>query len=297
MQNSIISYPDRGPWGSSKWRGNASGHVYKDLFEQLKPKVFTDPMVGSGTSVQVAKEMGIEAYGLDLHSGFNAINDSILNAVGKESDLVVSHPPYGAMIVYSGNVWGSEAHVDDLSRCVDDAEFHEKMQLVLLNQRMATKAGGYYGTLIGDWRRNGVYTSYQAEMIARLPRDELASVIIKAQHNCVSDSRVYSNMKLPRIMHEYLLLWQKRSAPVLILLSNTAKEQQARLAGTWKNIVRLVVLALGKPTSLDSIYQEIQRNAPERLAENPNWKAKVRQVLNQNRDIFKSLDRGIWAAV
>ena len=54
MQSSIISYPNRGPWGNSQWRGNASGRVYKDLFEQLKPKVFTDPMVGSGTSVEVA---------------------------------------------------------------------------------------------------------------------------------------------------------------------------------------------------------------------------------------------------
>lgn len=93
MQSSIISYPNRGPWGDNKWRGNASGHVYKDLFEQLKPKVFTDPMQGSGTSIEVAREMNIEAYGRDLSSGFNAINDSILDSVGKESDLVVSHPP------------------------------------------------------------------------------------------------------------------------------------------------------------------------------------------------------------
>ena len=80
---SILSFPDRGKWGSSKWRGNCSGHVYKDLFERLKPTVFVDPMVGSGTSVEVAHDMGIEAYGLDLHSGFNALRDSIVRAVGK----------------------------------------------------------------------------------------------------------------------------------------------------------------------------------------------------------------------
>lgn len=64
--NSIMSFPDRGPWGDSKWRGNASGYVYKSLFEQLRPQTFCDPMVGSGTSVQVAAEMGIEHWGLDL---------------------------------------------------------------------------------------------------------------------------------------------------------------------------------------------------------------------------------------
>jgi hypothetical protein len=30
-------------------------------------------MVGSGTSVEVARELGIEAYGLDLHSGFTIL--------------------------------------------------------------------------------------------------------------------------------------------------------------------------------------------------------------------------------
>jgi hypothetical protein len=71
LDGSILSFPDRGPWGKSRYRGNCSGYVYKRIFEHIRPRVFTDPMVGSGTSVEVAREMGIEAYGLDLHSGFN----------------------------------------------------------------------------------------------------------------------------------------------------------------------------------------------------------------------------------
>lgn len=89
--------------------------------------------------------MKIEAYGLDLHSGFNILRDSILERVGKPADCVISHPPYGQMVVYSGNVWGKEAHPDDLSRCTDDADFNEKLQIALLNQREATSGGGYYG--------------------------------------------------------------------------------------------------------------------------------------------------------
>jgi len=50
-------------------------------------------MVGGGTSVEVAREMGMEAHGLDLHSGFNILKQPILEAVGKPSDLVLSHPP------------------------------------------------------------------------------------------------------------------------------------------------------------------------------------------------------------
>jgi hypothetical protein len=115
---SILSFPDRGPWGNSQYRGNCSGYVYKRIFEHLRPRVFTDPMVGSGTSVEVAREMGIEAYGLDLHSGFNILKTSILETVGKPSDLVLSHPPYHGLIPYSGSEWGrgEGPHPDDLTR-------------------------------------------------------------------------------------------------------------------------------------------------------------------------------------
>lgn len=292
---SILSYRDRGHWGKSSWRGNCSGHVYRELFERLAPRTFVDPMVGSGTSVEVATEMGIEAYGLDLHSGFDAVRNSIAQAVGKEVDLVLSHPPYGAMIAYSGNVWGQKADPCDLSRCASDEDFHEAMQLVLLNQRDATVAGGYYGTIIGDWRRNGVYTSYQAEMIARMPKDELAAVIIKAQHNCRSDAKSYGRMKLPMILHEYILLWQKKSVPVLVLLSSVARQQQERLKATWRSVVRSVMIRLGGQSNLSRLYAEIAAAAPERVASNEHWREKVRQVLNQNPDQFAAVERGVWA--
>lgn len=297
MGGSVISFPDRGPWGDSKWRGNASGHVYRSLFEQLRPQVFVDPMVGSGTSVEVAQEMGIEAFGLDLHQGFNAVTMDILDKVGKHADLVVSHPPYGGMIKYTGpgGMWGDKPHSGDLSHCLDDAEFNEKMQAVLLNQRRATKPGGYYGTLIGDWRRNGVYTSYQAELISRMPSNELAAVIIKTQHNCVSDLKAYGAMKLPRILHEYLLIWEKRSVSAVVLLNSMVTEQAQRVSGTWKNIVRCVLQALGGKATLDKLYSAIAAAAPERLATNNAWREKCRQTLQTHKDIFRNEARGIWA--
>lgn len=292
---SIMSYPERGKWGNAGWRGNCSGHIYKELFERLQPKVFCDPMVGSGTSIEVAKEMNIEAHGLDLHLGFNAIRDSIISAVGKPSDLVLSHPPYGGMIVYSGNVWGKEAHPDDLSRCESDEDFHQKMQLVLLNQREATAPGGYYGAIVGDWRRNGLYTCYAAEMIARMPKDELASVIIKEQHNCRSDNKSYGRMKMPLILHEYIVLWHKKSAPLLMILGNLARDQYARLSGTWKNIVKTVLVRLGGHAPLARIYEEVSKAAPDKLSSNTAWKEKIRQTLNQSPTMFRSVEKGIWA--
>jgi len=290
---SILTFPDRGPWGKSNWRGNCSGHIYKELFTRLRPALFIDPMMGSGTSIEVAKEMGIEAYGLDLHSGFNILRDSIVERVGRQADLVVSHPPYGGAIVYSGEVWG-EPHPDDLSRCATDAEFHEKMQIALINQREATKQGGVYGAIIGDYRKNGKYTSYQAEMITRMPADELIAVLIKQQHNTTSARKSYKAMQMPFIMHEYILLWKKKSAPLLHLLGVLANEQATRLRGTWRSVVRNVMMALGGEAQLDAIYDRVASGCPAKVQENPNWKAKVRQILNSTGE-YRSSERGVWA--
>lgn len=291
---SILSFPQRGPWGDKNWRGNCSGHVYQELFQRLRPSFVIDPMVGSGTSIDVANEMGIEALGLDLHSGFNILRDSITERAGKQADLVISHPPYGSMILYSGGQWGDAPHPDDLSRCIDDTDFHEKMQVALLNQRQATKEGGYYGTIIGDWRRNGIYTSYQAECISRMPADELAAVLVKAQHNTTSARKTYGSMNLPFILHEYILLWRRKTRTTFQVLGIIASEQATRVRATWKAIVRNTMMELGGKANLETMYVAISKGSPERIQQNPNWKAKIRQTLNSSSDYFSEA-RGIWA--
>jgi hypothetical protein len=113
-----------------------------------KSRVFTDPMVG-GTSVEVAREMGIEAHGLDLHSGFNILEQRILDVVGKPSDLVLSHPPYHNIIVYSGNVWG-RGRILTICRAAHARMNFSKADDRFENQRHAMRAGGL---LRRDYRR------------------------------------------------------------------------------------------------------------------------------------------------
>lgn len=293
---SILSFEERGKWGNSKWRGNCSGHIYKALFEQYKGvKSFCDPMMGSGTSIEVAKEMNIEAFGLDLHQGFNILKNSIVETIGKEVDMVFSHPAYHDMIVYSGAVWGDTPHPDDLSRCSSIEDFNEKLHLALMNQREATKPGGMYGMLIGDMRKNGRYTSFQAEAIARMPANELASVVIKAQHNTMSGRNSYAMKHMP-ILHEYILLWTKPNSPLSLLvdLSTMAKQQATKLASVWRNIVRHAMMSLGGKATLSDLYAKVAKNAPEKLSKNENWQAKVRQVLQSHTE-FNSVERGVWA--
>ena len=44
-------------------------------------------MIGGGILIDVAGEIGIEAHGLYLHSGFNILQQRILEAVGKPRGL------------------------------------------------------------------------------------------------------------------------------------------------------------------------------------------------------------------
>ena len=51
--DSVISYIKRGKYGNTKYRGNCSGNVIKDLIEQFyprsKPKKFIEVFSGGGT--------------------------------------------------------------------------------------------------------------------------------------------------------------------------------------------------------------------------------------------------------
>ena len=165
--NSVLSHKERGKWGKSNWQGNLSGYIYLDLFNQYfknkKGSSFCDPMMGSGTGVECAKDFGIEhVFGLDLHSGFNILRDSIVERNGMEVDMCFSHPPYSHLsILYSGNVWGTEAHPDDLSHTVSIDDYNEKLHQALLNQREATRNGKFYGCAIVMSARRGHITAFK----------------------------------------------------------------------------------------------------------------------------------------
>jgi hypothetical protein len=51
-------------------------------------------MVGGATSVELAREMGIEGARVRRAFGFNILKQRILEVVGKPPDVGLSHPPY-----------------------------------------------------------------------------------------------------------------------------------------------------------------------------------------------------------
>ena len=245
--------------------------------------LFVDTCEGSGTSRQVCNELGIEYQGFDIHQGFDYTNNLILDQLPYPADMVFSHPPYHNMIGYTKNE-------HDTSRCKSVDEYLSKSQLMLLNQREATKDGGIYTTLIGDQRKNGLYYSYQSDFIQLMPKNELLNVVIKLQHNCTSNNKVYSGQFIP-IMHEYLLIWRKKPVNFWQVCLDLVVKTNSIISSTWRNLVRLVMMKL-KESNLINIYAQVEALAANLIITNINWKAKIRQIMQKYQT---QVTRGIWA--
>ena len=72
---SVVSYPQRGPWGNNRYPGNCSGYMLIDLCATYRPQRVLDPMEGGGTSREVCADMGITYTGFDLHSGTDSLRE------------------------------------------------------------------------------------------------------------------------------------------------------------------------------------------------------------------------------
>lgn len=289
FKQSVVSYPDRGPWGNRAYRGNCSGHIVKDCIETyLRPGgLMVDPSVGGGTSSDVARDLGVRFFGTDLHQGFNLLTDDLATLVGEPASLVFWHPPYGPMIAYSGNMYGDAPSNWDLSR-MSVKEFTEAMVVCSMNIHDAVEPGGHYGILMGNYREKGRYYNFSG-MVERIAPGTLVDEIIKVQHNCVSDKREYSG-RLVRIAHEKLLVFRKEGNRAIIFLTRVMRQVEGMMSMTWNAVVRRILQTQAK-MSLPEIYRAVEPYAKTR--ENQNWQAKVRQVL-QNEKFFTRLDKGVY---
>lgn len=203
---SVVSYPDRGPWGDNRYPGNCSGYLLIDLCATFRPRAVLDPMEGGGTSREVCADMNIPYAGYDLHSG----TDSLRDEIGVEStaeaaaaggyDLIFWHPPYHDMKVYSDDA-------RDLSRSGSLAAFGALLRTGYWRFFGLLAPGGRLAILIGDLRRQGRYEPLTAD-VARLDRQHLEGIIIKAQHNVSSNKTRYGGAFVP-ILHETLTIYRR----------------------------------------------------------------------------------------
>ncbi len=300
--STLLSFPDRGPWGDKKYRGNCSGWIQAFLIWKYHVTRLAELFAGSGTGYDVAKDMGIKYVGADLNPtpvrpgilNVNAVTDDVPEEF-YGADMVFMHPPYGAeiKIPYAGSMYKDptgELSKSDLGQMTWN-KFMKTLNLIIMKYYQAMEPGTRMSVLMGDVRRNGFHSMY-TDIVKP---GELQQVIIKAQHNCVSDGRTYSNKNFVPIVHEYIMVL-KKLAPYIINFQLPQKyEKDIRDAdnSTWRDVVYAAIKKIGRKATLDEIYQEIDGH--EKTKANSNWQAKIRQTLQKDR-IFIHVDTGVWAA-
>ncbi len=196
---SVLSYTDRGPWGDTKYPGNTSGYLLIDLIDYYQPKSILDPMEGSGTTGDVAFDMGDIPYtGLDLRSGFDMVADEPEG----EYDLIFWHPPYHNVIDYD------IPHANNLSRCPSLADYLEKVERCMTKLLKHLTAEGHLCVLCSDPRKDGVIQPIHSVIIG-FNLAALDAVLVK-----LSEGRSryfdYGNAPFIPILHEYALVFSKR---------------------------------------------------------------------------------------
>lgn len=280
---SVISYLKRGNYGNSKYRGNCSGNVIKDLLNHFyptsKPKQFIEVFSGGGTGKDVAKELQINnSLHLDLNNGWDALIDEIPSG----ADFIFSHPPYWDIISYETQ--RNSYSKNDLSNNMPYEEFIEKLNIVNEKIYHSLLYGGRYAMLIGDVRKQGKYYSIIKDMTWY---GDLESHIIKIQYNCLSDNKIYNSNNFIPIKHEHLLVFKKNKLWIVNeKVTNTIQINIMEVTNiTWRDLIQATIQYLKNKASIDEIYSILVKS---KKAENNNHvREKIRQTLNTNPNFQK----------
>lgn len=302
MENdsTVLSFPDRGPWGDSRYRGNCSGWYQAFLIWKYKVQKLAELFTGSGTGYDVAKDMGIKYIGADLNPkparpgilNVNAVTDDV-PVEFTDADFLFMHPPYGAEIniPYAGSMYPDptgDLSKSDLGQMPWEL-FIKTLNSIIMKYYAAMQSGSKMGILMGDVRRKGHLHSMLMDIVKP---GELEQVIIKMQHNTCSQGHRYSAMNFVPLVHEYILVIKKLVPYIVDFQIPMRKKLDIRDSknATWRDVVFAVMKKLGS-SSLETIYKEIEGH--EKARANPHWKEKIRQVLQMYPD-FISEKRGVW---
>lgn len=295
---SIVSYPERGDGGNNLYRGNCSPKLIEDIIKQYKLKGLSDLMVGSGTTEDVCKKYNIPGTFLDLNRGFDLVDMEIPDRMQN----FFWHPPYDTIVQYSDSMYSSkdiikrygiDPRVNDLSRCKNYQEFVNKMNYCCMKQFAALEKGGRMFILMGDIKKKGKLYSMLVDIIKP---GTIEQIVIKAQHNCFSDSTFYSNQNFVPIIHEYMLVLRKDESIIVPVkyTKNAIMDMRDMNVSTWRDVIASVMESYGTTMTLEQLYQKIDGH--KKTKTNAYWKDKIRQTLQIN-DIFENIDRGKWRLV
>ncbi len=288
-KDTVLSFPNRGPWGDSRYRGNCSGWIPAYFIYKYNARNVAEVFAGSGTTYDVCKDMGINYTGIDLNP--NPLRDGIISMDILDdtrelpdgfynADMVFLHPPYPSIhgIRYAGGMWKDTD--GSASRDIQEMPWEEGMRCVnhaVLRAYNAMPQGAYEVCLVGEIRSKGQYRS----MIQNLAIPGiLHQTFIKLQHNTVSGNRTYSGKGDYALNgHEMIAVIKKPSGYELAYIMPKRYSMDIRdcAMATWKDVVMSVVRNIKGEVTNEAVYSAIEGH--KRADSNVDWKAKVRQTL------------------
>lgn len=263
LTSSIVSYPQRGPYGNNKFPGNTTGYLIRDLIQFYKASSILDPMEGSGTTRDVCAELDVAYDGFDLATGFDALTDKL---PPKQYDLIFLHPPYWKMVRYSEDP-------RDLSNAESLGDYIDRLLALMERMSEYLTKNGHLAVLIGDMRKNGQIYPLGAYLQV-FHRAELKDKLIKIQHDTRSGSKphvLFAGRTFVPIMHEEVLVFRS----------------WIRL--TWQDLVLRVLREIGGEAHLTTLYEVVAKHP--KTSTNPTWQATVRKTLQQ---VALPVSRGVW---
>ena len=300
----VLSFPDRGPWGSSKYRGNFSGWIPAALICKYDAESVAEIFAGGGTTSDLCKDMEIPYCGIDLNP--NPVRDDIISMDildyeqelpdgFYQADLQILHPPYPCIkhIHYSNGMWKDTNQ--NGSRDIQEMSWEEGMKTInkaVMRGYAAMPKGSYQAVVVGDIRRNGEFHSMLHDLA--IP-GKLEQLLVKMQHNTTSGRTRQKPNGIFLIEHEFITVIKKPSGYEIAYTVPKRYRMDIRdsKTATWKDVV-YAIINQGQEMSLAEIYREIQGH--KKTESNPNWKAKVRQTLQmlRNDHVVYSVCRGTW---
>ncbi len=202
---SLYHKSTRGDYGDSRYPGNCSGELIKDLLLYFRPKgpVF-DPMTGSHTMRDVCDELRIDCVSRDIRFGFDACDEKNYTGLGS-FEFIFVHPPYWRMKEYTGDP-------RDLSAAPTLRYFLYRYEKLIRNLAGVLAPGGKLAILMGDYsdRDEGfvplVYHTKRLAFAAGLRQH--CTDIIRFSHGASSSNRVYRSSFIPGL-HDVCTVFEK----------------------------------------------------------------------------------------
>ena len=162
-------------------------------------------MTGSGTCLDVCKELKIPCDSFDVRKGFDAADQSFYPEEARY-DFIWIHPPYWKM-----------KHYSDDSRCLSNAPdmqaFYHQMRRVIRNCKSILTEKGKIAILMGDYHDSKLGKMVPCTQMTREAALQeglwpACTEIIRFQHGNSSSVKFYNSSFIPGL-HDTCMIFEK----------------------------------------------------------------------------------------